>query len=139
MSIPSRVRAFAIVASLLPGLVLALPTPGGCAPCDRGEPCATMLSPEPAPAAHGCCADSAEPEVPGPGSDNARVCDCGRHTTPVIATAGTVAPVPDGGGVSLPIASDDIGGTPMTHTASARPPAPPPTQSIFLIDCAFLT
>jgi len=100
-----------------------------------------MRSPEPAPAAHGCCADadSAEPEAPGPSSDGAKVCDCGRQTTPVIATAGMVAPVPDCGGVPLLVTSDDIGGTPMTHTASARPPAPPPTQSIFLIDCAFLT
>jgi hypothetical protein len=134
-------RTIALVALLLPGLVLAAPTGGACGQCDRGVPCATMAAPEPVAEAQSCC--SGEPVEPqeenAPAPHSAEACDCGRDAP--VATAAVEAPAPEKTGAEA--LNEELwfaNGSHLTPAVSfRRAPAPPPHPLIFLIDCVFLT
>jgi hypothetical protein len=126
----------AVVALLLPGLVMAAPTAGACGHCDRGAPCPRTESVEPAPETDSCC--GSEKETPPAPSFGSADCDCGREappavtadTAPRLETAAAAAPHTM---VAAPASVPDA-----TAASSAGEPAAPPAPLVFLIDCAFL-
>jgi hypothetical protein len=131
----------ALLALLLPGLVLAAPVAGACGLCDRGVPCPSMAAEAPAAAAHSCCggevADAAA--RPEPSTLAAEACDCGRAAPPAVAAVG--APAPDNGMSGAPVAAlrPVNVGLQVAAAKGRRAPAPPPHPLIFLIDCVSLT
>ena len=134
-------RAFAIVALVLPGLIFAAPTAGACGLCDRGVPCPNMATPEPVAAAHSCCGDNADaPAAPALSSLSSEACDCGRDAPPAVVTA-VAAGKTEVGNAAV---SDEV----ITHSAVSvqkatapcdRHSTTPPPPLLFLLDCVFLT
>ena len=134
-------RSFAVVALLLPGLVMAAPTAGACGFCDRGVPCASMAAPEPTTTDHSCCSgDTADkPAESTPAPAGAKACDCGRDAPVAIAAVEAPASENDRAATLHAAVWSESVSRPMAAVAGQRTPAPPPHPLIFLIDCVFLT
>lgn len=131
----------AISALLLPGLVFAAPVAGACGLCERGVPCPDMTPRVSETTADSCCGDMAvdRHESQTPSSFSSPTCDCGR--TAPAAIASTAIPTIDD---EVAVASGIVGVAENSASGeiarrNERPPAPPPTRPIFLVDCAFLT
>jgi hypothetical protein len=141
MSRELPLSSVALLALLLPGLVMAAPVAGACGLCDRGVPCPSMAAEAPAAAAHLCCGGEVAdaPARPAPSTLGAEACDCGRAAPPAVAAVG--APAPDNDPAAAPIAAlrpVNVGHQ-VAGAEGGRAPAPPPHPLIFLIDCVSLT
>ncbi len=111
-------RTLATVALLLPGLVFAAPAAGACGLCDRGLPCPSMTTPEPAATPHSCCSEAAvtAPDSPAPSSLGSMACDCGREAPPAVIAA-VEAPTTDANyfEASYDAAASECGERPDRH------------------------
>ena len=131
------IRIVAIVAVLLPGLVIAAPIAGACGLCGDGDDCHMQRSPEPATESHSCC--DAETETTPEPSLGSSTCECGRDGPPAVTAttpttleiASTATTTPESINLTSPVGAAFSYSTRL----AARPPAPP----AYLIDCAFLT
>ena len=138
MMTDSSLRAFGLVALLLPGLALAAPIAGPCGLCESGMPCPSMAETPSNTTGHGCCDPEPEEAPPAPALASSQ-CDCGRDAPPAVSSE--PAPNPH---LSPLIAARDshVVAPPQSEAVAAAtreerpPPATPPT---FLLDCAFLT
>jgi len=135
-----RVRpsvTFAIVALLLPGLVIAAPIAGSCGRCGDGDDCHLRQPVQPAPETHSCCdAESETPPEPSLGSSN---CECGREAQPALTAESTttVENAFTANSTQETISTASPAGAAFSD--SSRLAAPPPASPAYLIDCAFLT
>jgi hypothetical protein len=115
--------------------------PGPCGLCERGLPCPSMVQDKDSSADHACCdvmARDRSDSVPGISLGRSG-CDCGR---PAIGVAPAVEwPLVVAG--ASPQAVAVIPPTRAAHAAgtfdAGRPPAPPPSPPLYLVDCSFLT
>ena len=131
------IRTVAIVALLLPGLVMAAPIAGACGLCGDGDDCHMQRSPEPATESDSCC--DAETETTPEPSLGSSTCECGRDAPPAVTattpttleTAFTSTTTPETINLTSPVGA--------TFSYSTRLAAPPPAPPAYLIDCAFLT
>jgi hypothetical protein len=133
-------RAF-VMALIVPGLALAASVPGPCGQCERGLPCPSMVQGKDAPADHACCdvtAKDRSDSVPGMSLGRSD-CDCGR---PAIGVAPAVEwpQVVAGASLRTPaVVPSTQAGHPAGTFDAGRPPAPPPSPPLYLVDCSFLT
>ena len=132
----TNVRAFAIIALLLPGLAMAAPVAGPCGLCESGVSCPSMEQARVEVEPSSCCGDDREtPQVP---STDTMDCDCGREAP--LAAAVEIAPAD---GASWMEAQSKVAVNERLAVDApalvAVIPAPLPPLSLFLIDCAFLT
>ena len=128
---------FAIVALLLPGLVIAAPTGGSCGRCGDGDDCHLRQPAQPAPETHACCdVESETSPEPLLGSSN---CECGREAPPALTAESTttVETAFTANSTRETISTTVPDGT--AFSISSRLEAPPPVPPAYLIDCAFLT
>ena len=130
-------RTAAIVALLMPGLVIAAPIAGPCGRCGDGESCHMQRPAQQTPENHSCCdAKSETPPEPTLGSSN---CECGRETPAALTAESpntvetTLATTKTQETISL---TAPVG---AAFSYSARWVAPTPAPPAYLIDCAFLT
>lgn len=135
-----RVRpsvTFAIVALLLPGLVIAAPIGGSCGRCGDGDDCHLRQPAQPAPETHSCCAAESEtsPE-PFLGSSN---CECGREAPPALTAESTTTVETTFSANSTREIICTTAPDGAAFSVSSRLAAPPPVPPAYLIDCAFLT
>jgi hypothetical protein len=137
MNVDVSLRAVAIVALLLPGIVLALPTPGPCEMCGNGNRCHMHGTRQPAAEAHSCC--GAEAETPPEPSLGSSACECGREAPPAL-TAEALTTIDT---ASSRVRTDDTMSLTVAVGAvfsfSGRPPAPQQAPPAYLIECEFLT
>lgn len=131
------IRTAAIVALLLPGLVIAAPIAGACGLCGDGDDCHMQRSPEPAKESHACC-DSEIETAPEP-SLGSSSCECGRDAPSGVTADSSqrvenLAEIANGVESVSPVSPFDLEFS--NSSCSAAPPLAPPT---YLIDCAFLT
>lgn len=131
-------RTFAIVALLVPGLVMAAPIAGPCGHCGGGDTCHMKRPVEQESENHSCCGE-APPETPPEPSLGFSDCECGRDAPPAVTVEASTV-------IDTAFSPTSIESTisPLSLVGSAfavciRPPAPPPTRPAYLIDCAFLT
>jgi hypothetical protein len=127
----------AVVALLLPGLVMAAPIAGPCGLCGDGDDCRMRQPAQSETAGHSCCdTDSKTSTEPSLGSSK---CECGREAPPAL-TAGSPTSVE-----TLSTGESALGTVSLTAAATVafsyavRMVAPPPAPPAYLIDCAFLT
>ncbi|MBD3855452.1 MAG: hypothetical protein IFK92_02790 [Acidobacteria bacterium] len=131
------IRTVAIVALLLPGLVMAAPIVGACGLCGDGDDCHMQRSLEPATEPHSCC-DTETERAPEP-SLGSSSCECGRDAPPAVTattpttleTASAATTTPETINLTSPVGT--------AFSFSARLATPPPAPPAYLIDCAFLT
>ena len=130
-------RSVAVVALLLPGLVIAAPVAGPCGLCGDGDECHMQQPAQPEMEGHSCCDTETETSTePSLGSSK---CECGREVPPAL-TAGSPTSVETFSTVES-ILETISPTTPVTaaFSYSASTAAPPPAPPAYLIDCAFLT
>lgn len=130
-------RTVAVVALLLPGLVMAAPIAGPCGLCGDGDTCHMQRPVEPSPETRSCCETETE-SLPEPSFGSSK-CECGREVPPAL-TAGSPTSVENFSTVESVL--ETISPTaPVTavFSHSGRTAAPPPAPPAYLIDCAFLT
>jgi hypothetical protein len=141
MRLREFLRAFAIIALLLPGLVFAAPTAGACGLCDRGVPCPNMATPEPVASAHSCCGEAAvdAPAKSAPPSLGSMDCDCGRDAPPAIAAVEAPTTQANDAEASCDAVVSVAINVQTTDAACKLPATTPPHPLIFLVDCVFLT
>jgi len=131
------IRTVAIVALLLPGLVMAAPTVGACGLCGDGDDCHMQRSLEPATESSLCC-DTETETAPEP-SLGSSSCECGRDapsavtaTTPItLESASATTTTPETINLTSPVGA--------AFSYSTHPVASPPAPPAYLIACAFLT
>ena len=133
----TRSAIFAIVALLLPGLVIAAPIAGPCGRCGDGDDCHLEQPTKPAPETHSCCemVSETQPE-PSLGSSN---CECGREAPAALTAESPTTVETASAAISTheTISTTSLAGT--ASSVSSRTVAPPPAPPTYLIDCAFLT
>lgn len=133
----TRLYSIAIVALLLPGLVLAAPIAGACGRCGEGDDCHLQQPVQPEPETKSCC-DTASESTPERSLDSSD-CECGREAPPAL-TAESPTTFETAAATALVLENlrptSDVG---SKISYSSRPPAPPPAPPAYLIDCAFLT
>jgi hypothetical protein len=138
MSKRIRLRAFATVALLLPGLAFAAPVAGPCGLCDSGVPCPSMAEVASRAADHACCGSEADAAQPAPSLASSQ-CDCGRDAPPAVSSDPApnllVSPLDAARGFEV-VAAPRSGAVPAAAREERPPPLFPPT---FLLDCVFLT
>jgi hypothetical protein len=127
----------AIVALLLPGLVLAAPIAGTCGRCGEGDDCHLQQSVQPAPGTQSCC-DTASEAPPEPSFDSSN-CECGREAPPALSADASLTVETTSVEASVFESVRPTSGVGSKFSCPGRPPPPPPTPPTFLIDCAFLT
>jgi len=131
------IRTVAIVALLLPGLVIAAPIAGACGLCGDGDDCHLQQPVKSAVEDHSCCdSDSEARSEPSFGSSN---CECGREAPPALTTE---SPTTVETAFATTTTQEKINPTSQVGIAfsySTHPAAPPPAPPAYLIDCAFLT
>lgn len=131
------IRTVAIVALLLPGLVISAPIAGACGLCEDGGGCHLQQPREPSPDTHSCCdTDSETPPETSLGSSN---CECGREAPPSLTAESlnsieTLSTTESSQETISPTASVSA-----AFSCSASVALPPPAPPTYLIDCAFLT
>ncbi len=127
-----------LTAVLLPGLAMAAPIAGPCGRCGDDTACRLQQPGQSPDAAHACCESGRTETTPEPSLASSR-CECGREAPP--ATLGGAPSIVDGSAVeSFAPAAIAVAVPILVASAGCRrPPAPPPSPSVFLIDCAFLT
>jgi hypothetical protein len=131
-------RAIAIIALLLPGLVTAAPIAGSCGLCGQGDACHMKRAVEQVSESHSCCGE-APAEAPPEPSLGSSACECGREAPPAVTV---VSSTTIDAASSPAVTEATISPAPQVGSAfanSSRPPAPPPAPPAYLIDCAFLT
>ena len=123
---------------LLPGLALGAPVAGPCGRCGGNGTCCLEQPVEPPGSPHGCCAAERSETVPET-SLGGSTCECGRDVA--AATLGDAQPLIDGSALDAPAPLAAAVSLPTTVMGRGcnRPPAPPPSPPVFLVDCAFLT
>ena len=131
------IRTIAILALLLPGLVMAAPIAGACGLCGDGDVCHMQRSPEPAKGVHSCCDTETEttPEtILGSSS-----CECGREAPSAVTADSShrVETLAEIATVVRSISPVSPSGQELSNSSCSA--APPPTPPAYLIDCAFLT
>jgi hypothetical protein len=131
-------RAFAIIALLLPGLAMAAPIAGPCGLCGDGDLCHMKQPIKQVSESHSCCGETSAETRPESSLDSSK-CECGREAPPAV----TVVSSNTIDAASSPaVTQATISPAPQVGSAfanSSRPPAPPPAPPAYLIDCAFLT
>ena len=131
------IRTVAIIALLLPGLVMAAPIAGACGLCGDGNDCHMQRSPEPATESHSCC--DAETETAPESSLGSSSCECGREAPSAVTADSshrveTLAEIATGVKSISPVSPSD-----QELSNSSCSAVPPPAPPAYLIDCAFLT
>lgn len=76
-------RTVAVVALLLPGLVMAAPIAGPCGLCSGGDTCHMKRPVEQEPENHSCCGETPTDAPPEP-SLGSSDCECGREAPPAL-------------------------------------------------------
>ena len=128
---------FAIVALLLPGLVIAVPIGGSCGRCGDGDDCHLRQPAQHAPETHTCCdAESETSPEPSLGSSN---CECGREAPPALTAESTTTVETAFTANSTQETIDTVASVGAAFSDSSCLAAPPPAPPAYLIDCAFLT
>jgi len=131
------IRTVAIVALLLPGLVIAAPIAGACGLCGDGDDCHIQRSPEPAMETHSCC--DAEPETTPEPSLGSSSCECGREAPPAVTAESPTTVETSSAATTTRETISPTSPVGAAFSYSTRLAAPPPAPPAYLIDCAFLT
>jgi hypothetical protein len=132
------IRTVAIIALLLPGLVIAAPIAGACGLCGDGDACHMKQPIQQVSESHSCCGETPAEAPPAP-SLGSLDCECGREAPPALTAA---SPTSVETAFMATSTHEDISSTtPVRAVFSdpSRPSAPPPAPPAYLIDCAFLT
>jgi hypothetical protein len=127
-----------VTAVLLPGLVMAAPIAGPCGRCGDDTACQLQQPAQAPDAAHACCETGRTGATPEPSLASSS-CECGREAPP--ATLGGAPSMVDGSAIESDAPAAVAVASPIlvAGVSCRKPPAPPPSPSVFLIDCAFLT
>jgi len=133
----SFLRTVAIVALLLPGLVMAAPIAGPCGLCGDGDDCHMEQFVKPATEIHSCC-DTESETPPGPSFGSSK-CECGREAPPALTAESPTTVVTAFAANSMQETISSTSPVGAAWSDSSRPAAPPPAPPAYLIDCAFLT